>query len=73
MKNLLRFGPQWPHSCYRPGEDHFHLELSVNRSIHDTRIITPLGAGVLNLVLSPLTLSYWSLEVQHGTSWQITL
>ncbi len=30
------------------------------------------GAGVLNLVLS-LTLSYWSLEVQHGTSWQRTL
>ncbi len=31
------------------------------------------GAGVLNLVLS-LSLSHtWSLEVQHGTSWQRTL
>ncbi len=29
-----------------------------------------MGAGVLNLVLSLSTLSYWSLEVQHGTSWQ---
>ncbi len=28
------------------------------------------GEGVFNLVLS---LSYWSLEVQHGTSWQRTL
>uniref|UniRef100_A0A672JYA9 VPS35 endosomal protein-sorting factor-like n=1 Tax=Sinocyclocheilus grahami TaxID=75366 RepID=A0A672JYA9_SINGR len=27
------------------------------------------GAGVLK----PLSLSYWSLEVQHGTSWQRTL
>ncbi len=30
------------------------------------------GAGVFNLVLS-LSLLYWSLEVQHGTSWQRTL
>ncbi len=30
------------------------------------------GAGVSNLVLS-LSLSYWSLEVQYGTSWQRTL
>ncbi len=28
---------------------------------------------MLNLVLAALTLSYWSLEVQHGTSWQRTL
>ncbi len=32
-----------------------------------------MGSRCVTFGVIALTLSYWSLEVQHGTSWQITL
>ncbi len=32
-----------------------------------------MGSRCVKFGVVALTLSYWSLEVQHGTSWQITL
>ncbi len=31
-----------------------------------------MGSRCIEFGVIALTLSYWSLEVQHGTSWQIT-
>ncbi len=42
-------------------------------TLYVTRSQVWMGSRCVRFGVIALTLSYWSLEVQHGTSWQITL
>ncbi len=62
LSENVQIGPNWPSSL--PGVIWL---VSVKRSQ------VWMGSRGVQFVVIALTLSYWSLEVQHGTSWQRTL